>query len=140
MEIRTKFAIGQLVKTNEEQNGEVVGIECGIDRTDEVNMLYVVDTDEGTEDYFESELTAVIEQDHVICTKYGLGQMVYAVLGDKVYRGTIKKILLSHKQDDPEIEYEIGDYSPHVALETDADIYAIGEESKIIERITNNID
>ena len=136
MEIRTKFAIGQEVVTNNAELGEVEGIEYSYSK-----IMYAVDTDEGTDEYFESELTAVIEQDdNVIRTKYDLAQLVYVVQGDKIFKGTIKKIYLTHKQDDPEIEYEIGDYSPHVVLETDGDIYSIGEESKIIECITINID
>lgn len=146
MEIRTKFAIGQSVVTNEGQKGEVSRIMVGLTSLGQVMLLYIVETDEGEDDYLESELYAENELtgeqgENVISTKFSLGQKVYCVFGD-VDKGTIKEIVCSYEQNDPEIMYTLGLNYPVSFTEGDSDwgVFTEDEKDKLVDYITNNID
>lgn len=147
MEIRTKFAIGQSVVTNEGQKGEVSRISVELNSLGHVSLLYIVETDEGEDDYLENELYTESELtgeqgENVINTKYSLGQKVYCVFGKDVDKGTIKEIVCSYEQDDPEIMYTLGLNYPVSFTEggTDWGVFTEDEKDKLVDYITNNID
>lgn len=148
MEIRTKFAIGQSVVTNEGQKGEVSRIEIELNSLWQVSLLYMVEMDEGGEDeylenelYTESELTGE-QGEYVINTKFSLGQKVYCVFGNNVDKGTIKEIICSYEQDNPEMMYTLGLNYPVTFIDgaTDWGVFTDDEKDKLVDYITNNID
>lgn len=147
MEIRTKFAIGQSVVTNEGQKGEIYRISVELNSLGHVSLLYMVETDEGEDDYLENELYTESELmgeqgENVINTKFSLGQKVYCVFGKNVDYGTIKEIICSYEQNDPEIMYTLGLNYPVSFTEggTDWGVFAEDEKDKLVDYIANNID
>lgn len=147
MEIRTKFAIGQAVVTNDGYKGEVYRISVELNSLGHVSLLYMVKTDEGDDDYLENELYAESELtgeqgENVINTKFSLGQKVYCVFGKDVDYGTIKEIICSYEQSNPEIMYTLGLNYPVSFTEGDTDwgVFTEGEKDKLVEYIANNID
>lgn len=141
MEIRTKFAIGQSVTTNEGQNGEISRIVVELTSLGQVSLLYIVETDDGGDEYLESELTGE-QGEYVINTRFSLGQKVYCVFGKDVDYGTIKEIICSYEQDKPEMMYTLGLNYPvnFVDGDTDWGVFADDEKNKLVDYITNNID
>lgn len=147
MEIRTKFAIGQEVVTSEGQKGTVYRISVELTSLGHASLLYMVETDEGEDDYLENELYTESELtgeqgEYVIYTRFSLGQKVYCVFGKDVNKGTIKEIVCSYEQDKPEIMYTLGlDYSvTFVEGSTDCGVFAEDEKDKLVDYVTNNID
>lgn len=141
MEIRTKFAIGQSVVTNDGRNGEVSRIVVELNSLGQASLSYIVETDEGDIYYIEKELTGE-QGEYIINTKYSLGQKVYCVFGKDVDYGTIKEIICSYKQDDPEIMYTLGLNYPVSFIEggNDCGVFTEDEKDKLVDYITNNID
>ena len=146
MEIKTNFAIGQEVVTNEGQKRKVCRISVELTSLGHVSLLYMVETDEGEDDYLENELYTENELtgeqgEYIINTKFSLGQKVYCVFGD-VDKGTIKEIVCSYEQENPEIMYTIGFNYPVAFTEgsTDWGVFTEAEKEKLVEYITHNID
>lgn len=147
MEIKTKFAIGQEVVTSEGQKGEVSRIVVELTSLWQASLAYMVETDEGEDEYLENELYAESELtgeqgEHVINTKFSLGQKVYCVFGKDVDKGTIKEIVCSYQQDKPEIMYTLGLNYPVSFTEggTDWGVFTEDEKDKLVDYIANNID
>lgn len=147
MEIRTKFAIEQSVFTNEGKKGQVYRISVELNSLGHVSLLYMVETDEGEDDYLENELYTESELtgeqgENVINTKFSLGQKVYCVFGKDVDYGTIKEIVCSYQQDNPEIMYTLGLNYPSTFVEGDIDwgVFREDEKDKLVDYIANNID
>jgi hypothetical protein len=147
MEIRTKFAIGQSVVTNEGQKGEVSRIMVELTSLGQVSLEYVVEMEEyggsflENELYTESELTGE-QGEHVINTRFSLGQKVYCVFGKDVDYGTIKEIICSYEQDKPEMMYTLGLNYPVTFVDGDTDwgVFTEDEKEKLVDYIRNNID
>lgn len=146
MEIKTKFAIGQSVFTNEGKKGEVLRIMVELTSLGHVALSYMVETDEGGDEYLENELYAESELtgeqgEYVINTRFSLGQKVYCV-GKDVDYGTIKEIICSYEQDKPEIMYILGLDYPVTFVDGDTDwgVFTEDEKDKLVDYITNNID
>ena len=144
MEIRTNYAIGQSVVTNEGQKGKIYRISTELNSLGHVSLRYMVETDEGEDDYLENELCAESELtgEHVIQTRFSLGQKVYCVFGKDVDYGTIKEIICSYEQNDPEIMYTLGLNYPVSFTEGDTDwgVFSEDEKDKLVDYIANNID
>lgn len=147
MEIRTKFAIGQEVVTSEGQKGKVYRIAVELTSLGQVSLLYMVETDEGGDEYLENELYTESELtgeqgEYVIYTRFSLGQKVYCVFGNNVDKGTIKEIVCSYEQGDPEMMYTLGLRNPVTFVDgcTDFGVFAEDEKDKLVDYITNNID
>lgn len=140
MEIRTKFAIGQSVVTNEGQKGDISRFVARLNSLGHVSLVYIVETDEGEDEFVESELTGK-QGECVINTKFSIGQKVYCVFGKDVYKGTIKEIVCSHEHDNPEMMYTLGLKYPVSFIDcTDWGVFAEDEKDKLVEYIANNID
>jgi hypothetical protein len=147
MEIRTKFAIGQSVVTNEGQKGEVSRIVVELTTLGQVSLAYMVETDDGEDEYLENELYTESELtgeqgEHVINTRFSLGQKVYCVFGNDVDYGTIKEIICSYEQESPEMMYTLG-LNYHVTFvdgDTDWGVFTEDEKDKLVNYITNKID
>lgn len=147
MEIRTKFAIGQSVVTNEGQKGEVSRIMVELTSLGQVSLEYVVEMDEYGDSFLENELYTESELtgeqgEYVINTRFSLGQKVYCVFGKDVDKGTIKEIICSYNQDKPEMMYTLGLNYPVTFVDGDTDwgVFAEDEKDKLVDYITNNID
>lgn len=147
MEIRTKYTIGQEVVTNEGQKGEISRIVVELNSLGQASLAYMVETDEGEDEYLENELYTESEitgeqGEYVINTRFSLGQKVYCVFGKDVDKGTIKEIICSYQQDKPEMMYTLGLNYPVTFVDGDTDwgVFTEDEKDKLVDYITNNID